>query len=188
MKKEEIIFEEEEEAILVIVNDITELIQAEQLKAQNKSKDLLLATTSHELRTPLNSINGMHNLLEDHVDEEGKEFLKVAESSTKLMLSLVNDLLDFSQIIAGKFRLNLDEFDFRSTLENIESIIGCLAEKKGLTINVNYSTNAPIMINSDEQRIMQVILNLMSNAIKFTTEGSISVTVEPVYIEGLDER
>jgi signal transduction histidine kinase len=125
----------------------------------------------------------MHSLLEDHVDEGGREFLKVAESSTKLMLSLVNDLLDFSQIIAGKFRLNLDPFDFSKTLENIESIMGCLAEKKGLRINVSYADNAPLMVNSDEQRIMQVILNLMSNAIKFTTEGSVSVSVEPFYPE-----
>jgi signal transduction histidine kinase len=67
VKKEEIIFEEKE-SYLVIVNDITDLISAEQLRAQNKSKDLILATTSHELKTPLNSINGMHLLLEDHVD------------------------------------------------------------------------------------------------------------------------
>jgi two-component system sensor histidine kinase/response regulator len=69
------------------------------------------------MRTPLNSINGMHILMEDHVDDEGKEFLHVAKASTKLMLSLVNDLLDFSQIVAGKFRLNLDTFKIRNLMD-----------------------------------------------------------------------
>lgn len=69
-------------SILIIVNEITEFIRAEQIKATNRSKDLILATSSHELKTPLNSINGMHVLLESHVKEEGRDYLAVAQSST----------------------------------------------------------------------------------------------------------
>jgi signal transduction histidine kinase len=93
------------------------------------------------------------------------------------MLSLVYDLLDFSQIVAGKFRVNLDTFNFVEMLDNVENIIGCLASKKGLRTKVIFDSECVAIITSDEQRIMQVILNLMSNAIKFTTEGFISIMI-----------
>jgi signal transduction histidine kinase len=82
---------------LVILNDISELMKAEHIRASNKTQEMMTATTSHELKTPLNSINGMLTLLEDHVSSrDGMDYLHIASVSTKLMMSLVNDILDFS--------------------------------------------------------------------------------------------
>jgi two-component system sensor histidine kinase EvgS len=82
---------------MVLLNDITSLVKAESLKASERSRDLIVATTSHELRTPLNSIIGMLSLMEHHIiSKEGIEYLKIANSSSELMLSLVHDILDYS--------------------------------------------------------------------------------------------
>jgi signal transduction histidine kinase len=112
------------ECWLFMVNDITGIIRQEQMEAMNKAKDQWVATTSHELKTPLNAIIGMHSLLDDLVpSHQGKEYLKVANTSTKLMLNLVHDILDYSQIIAGKFRVNLKNFSIESAVEEAVSLM-----------------------------------------------------------------
>jgi signal transduction histidine kinase len=105
-------------------------VTAEKVKTANKSKELIIATTSHELRTPLNSMMGMLKLLEDHLDgsEEGKEFHDIAFTSTKLMLSLVNDILDYSRLIAGKLTLNIELFDLEKIVDQTIKLISFQAK------------------------------------------------------------
>lgn len=162
-----------------MINDISAIVKTEYMAALNKSKDQWIATTSHELKTPLNSIIGMHALLEDLVvDKQGKEFLKVANSSTKLMLSLVHDILDYSQIIAGKFKLNLSYINIESLTMEAISLLRYKASLKELNIRCKTFGNISFRMKSDEQRIKQVLLNLMSNAMKFTEEGTITVKIQ----------
>jgi signal transduction histidine kinase len=127
----------------------------------------------------------MHTLLEDIIqDDVGKEYLKIASTSTSLMLSLVYDILDFSQIRAGKFRLNKERFDIRSAVEKTSSLIMYQASQKGIIVSCTFNPNIYPFIINDEQRFKQVLLNLLGNAIKFTNEGFIKIHVDPLEIGG----
>ena len=160
-----------------------ELEQAS-LKAEeaNRLKSDFLANTSHELRTPLNGIIGfLKLLLEGMADNpaEQQEFLQEAYKSSIHLLNLINDILDIAKIEAGKMNLELTDVELDELLQDVENLIHTQAEQKNLSLQIKHpATLTPVTVYGNYQRLLQVILNLVSNAIKFTHEGGIVISVE----------
>ena len=162
-----------------------ELEQASK-KAEEASrlKSEFLASTSHELRTPLNGIIGFLNLiLEDMADdpEEQQEFLQEAHKSALHLLNLINDILDIAKIEAGKMELNFTDVQLAELFQDVEKKTRTQAFQKKLSFDIKLpSTLEPVLVYGNYQRLLQVMINLVGNAIKFTHEGGITVTAEVV--------
>ncbi|MDJ0715514.1 MAG: ATP-binding protein [Prochloraceae cyanobacterium] len=160
-----------------------ELEQAK-LEAEEASrlKSNFLTSTTHELRTPLTGIIGFLKLIVDGMAddyEEQKEFIEEAYNSALYLLNLINDILDIAKIEAGKMELELAAVDLDDLLNNVENFIRPQAESKNLSFKIKRpSTLTPVIIYGNYQRLLQVMLNLLGNAIKFTAEGGIQVTAE----------
>ena len=154
------------------------------LKAEeaNRLKSDFLANTSHELRTPLNGIIGfLKLLLEGMADnpEEQQEFLQEAYKSSIHLLNLINDILDIAKIEAGKMDLELTDVELDELLQDLDNLIRTQAEQKNLSFQIKSpATLTPVTIYGNYQRIIQVMLNLVGNAIKFTHEGGVVVNTE----------
>ena len=168
-----------DDGILVIFNDLTDIVRAmDQAKASNAAKSNFLATMSHEIRTPMNAIIGMANMLEKTELNEHQMFISQnIKNSSMALLALVNDILDFSKIEAGKFELVEEYFDILSMIKNLKSVFEILFAQKNLVFNVNLAPNIPNVILGDENRLKQVITNLLSNTLKYTQEGHVALNV-----------
>ena len=143
-------------------------------QAASLAKSEFLSRMSHEIRTPMNAIIGMTQIAENASDiPKIKECLSRISAASKLLLSLINDILDMSKIEANKLEIQYEEFAFDDIARNIETIIEVKAKEKNQVLNVSVSENIPKMLIGDELRLMQVINNILSNAIKFTPEGGI---------------
>jgi signal transduction histidine kinase len=153
-----------------------------QLKAQeaSRAKGEFLSHMSHEIRTPLNAIIGMINIAANTDDiQKIKRSLENAANASKHLMNIINDILDMSKIEAGKFELSYGEFNFEKTLKDILSVTNARAEEKKISLNLNLNENVPALIISDELRLSQVIINLITNAIKFTPEkGAVVLSAE----------
>ena len=154
-------------------------IQAEEA---NRLKSDFLANTSHELRTPLNGIIGFIKLLlEGMADnpEEQREFLQEAYKSSLHLLNLINDILDIAKIEAGKIDLELTDIELEELLQDVDNLIRTQAEQNNLSFQIKTpATLTPVTIYGNYQRLLQVMLNLVGNAIKFTHEGGVSISAE----------
>ena len=143
----------------------------------NQAKSIFLANISHELRTPLNAIIGYSELLLEAAEESEQDLytedLVKIQNAGEHLLELINNILDLSKVEAGKMELDIDEFSVIPMIENVTNVVKPLAMKKENELLVNYSDNLG-SINSDETKIRQVLLNILSNACKFTESGTIS--------------
>ena len=153
-----------------------------QAEEASRLKSEFLANTSHELRTPLNGIIGFLNLILDGMaddPEEQREFLEESMKSSEHLLVLIDTILDLAKIEAGKHQIDLTPLDFSEVLEQVLRSQRNSAERKNLTFEVQMpQTRDPVILYTNYQRLYQVLLNLVSNAIKFTHEGGLTITTE----------
>jgi len=141
-------------------------------------KEKFLANMSHEIRTPLNIILGFtQQLQKKKLDPDIKEEVEIIEQSGNSLLSIVNDILDLSKIEAGMMRIEKAGFSIRDTVQNMEKMFAPRAAAKGLHFNVHIDSSIPNIVIGDAERLMQILVNLVGNAIKFTEHGSIAIRI-----------
>lgn len=150
----------------------------EQAEIANKSKSIFLANISHEIRTPLNGIIGFTNLLFNICSEpQQKEYIKLIRSSGDSLLGLLNDILDFNKIEHGKLDVEEIDFQLHETIDFSLQTYRMYAKEKGIDFSVNISPEVPLWVKGDPLRTRQIIVNYVSNALKFTEHGKIKINV-----------
>lgn len=147
-------------------------------QAANLAKSEFLAAMSHEIRTPLNATLGFAEILQEEIETpQHREYLDTIRKSSKALLDLLNDILDFSKIEAGKLAIHSRDFAWRDVLDEIEAMVRYSLLRKKLDWKLEIAEDLPPVIYSDEHRLRQVLLNLIGNAVKYTDEGGVSVSV-----------
>ena len=173
-------------AMMVLVEDVTEAHRGEQQLINDKqraerasvAKSRFLANMSHEIRTPMTGLLGMVSLMEQtELSEEQSNFLRVIQSSSEHLLSIVNDILDISKIEAGKLTLEEEAFDLARMVETLLDMVGSKAQEKKLVMQSFIDDDAPQLLVGDSIRLRQILMNFLTNAIKFTERGHVLLRV-----------
>ncbi len=164
-----------------------ELISAKKAaETAAEAKSIFLANMSHEIRTPMNGIIGMVDILKKTpLNDEQKEYLQIVESSGENLLIIINDILDYSKIEAGRIELEHIPFKLHQEIRNVVKILQIQADRKKLPIYIEMDKEVPEYLLGDPVRLKQIIINLVNNAIKFTDKGEIRIKIEKQSVNGL---
>ena len=152
--------------------------QAERIDAMNKAQSRFFSSMSHEIRTPINTIIGLNEMtLRSKADEEVIENARNIQSASNILLSLINDILDMSKIESGKMDIVMAQYDVGKLLSDIVNMIWVKAREKGLDFSISVDPSMPSQLFCDEVRLKQILINLLNNAVKYTEEGSVNLSV-----------
>ncbi|MFQ5631446.1 MAG: response regulator, partial [bacterium] len=167
-------------AYLATLRDISKHKKIEKaLQDAGNAKSYFLANISHEIRTPLNGIIGMTDLtLETKLDNEQRDYIETIRSSAEALLTIINDILDYSKVQAGKLKLCPVDFQFRENIADTMKTLSFRTQKKGLELSYHISPEVPAVLHGDPGRLRQIMTNLVGTAVKFTEDGEISVIIE----------
>ena len=173
---------------LRIKNDRLEQAMRE-VESASKARSDFIATISHEIRTPLSGIIGLAETLDDFdLDDNGRKVVEGIQASSRILMGLLNDVLDYAKIEAGKIQVHLTDVRFQGFIDTFTRTWCKIADEKGLKLSITQIGEMPGRVSMDELRTSQIINNILSNAIKFTDTGAVTVTIEPAVIDPLNSR
>ncbi|MEO5373122.1 MAG: response regulator [Alphaproteobacteria bacterium] len=161
-----------------ILTDITVLREKTEALQANRAKSEFLANMSHEIRTPINAVMGMHYLLQQtDLNDRQRDYLDKADNASRSLLGVINDILDFSKIEAGKIEIEAIDFQLSDVLDRLADIVSGVTRKKNIELVITVPPDVPAHLIGDPSRLGQILLNLVNNAVKFTSEGMVLVSV-----------